>query len=253
VTLQDFLFSVGGAATALFACGLVLALRPQARWMRHVVLIASSVYLLGSIRVVPSLLSRPLVAGLAPFQARTDTEIGSRVIVLLAGGVDTVSGLLQDTGVMHIGTAARVLEAARVYKLLAPAWIISSGGGGRTGLVPASLVMRDALVTLGVPPARILLESESRTTRDEAILVAPMLAKLGASEFVLVTSDIHMRRSLATFRGAGLSPIPAIARDPLATQPTWLSLIPTSRGLEFAAGVAHEYVGLAYYAARGWF
>jgi uncharacterized SAM-binding protein YcdF (DUF218 family) len=69
---------------------------------------------------------------------------------------------------------------------------------------------------------------------------------------VLVTSDIHMRRAIATFRGAGMTAVPAIAEDPLNSQSRIRTFIPTTEGLRFTSFVVHEYVGLVYYAARGW-
>jgi len=53
-----------------------------------------------------------------------------------------------------------------------------------------------------------------RTTHDEAVLVAPMLKRLGVQRTILVTSAIHMPRSLGTFRAAGVDAIPAPALDP---------------------------------------
>jgi uncharacterized SAM-binding protein YcdF (DUF218 family) len=69
---------------------------------------------------------------------------------------------------------------------------------------------------------------------------------------VLVTSEIHMRRSLATFRTAGIDAVPAIAADPLNFESRIMSFIPTTEGLRFSSYVAHEYVGLVYYWLRGW-
>src|ERR1035437_1540151 len=112
--------------------------------------------------------------------------------------------------------------------------------------------MRVALVQLGVPADRIVLESESVNTHDEAVLVAPMLRALHVDRVVVVTSDIHMRRSMATFRGAGLDAVPAIAPDPFNSESRVRSFVPTTEGLRFTGGVVHEYVGLAYYRVRGW-
>jgi uncharacterized SAM-binding protein YcdF (DUF218 family) len=112
--------------------------------------------------------------------------------------------------------------------------------------------MKTALIQLGVPADRILLESTSRITRDQAVLTAAMLRNLGVRSLVLVTSDVHMRRALATFRHEGLEPVPAVARDPLDSQWVGLEWLPTQEGMEFAQEIAHEYIGLAWYKLRGW-
>lgn len=60
--------------------------------------------------------------------------------------------------------------------------------------------MRDALVAIGVPPARIAVEAVSSTTHHEAVLIAPMLRDLHVDHLVLVmtaarpSSRLVMRR-----------------------------------------------------------
>ena len=44
----------------------------------------------------------------------------------------------------------------------------------------------------------------------------------------------------------------AASLDPLTSQSRLQSFIPTADGLRFTRDVAHEYVGLLQYAARGW-
>src|SRR5207302_1346222 len=160
-------------------------------------------YAAATIRAVPWTISRPLVSGLQPLSA--ETARGSAAIVLLGAGSFTVHGEFQRLGVLDLNGAARVLEAARVFRLFDEAWIVSSGGApGGFDLEPSATIMRDALVRLGIPADRILLESTSATTHDEAILASPILRTLHVDRVILVTTDIHMRRALATFRGAGI-------------------------------------------------
>jgi uncharacterized SAM-binding protein YcdF (DUF218 family) len=70
---------------------------------------------------------------------------------------------------------------------------------------------------------------------------------------VLVTSDVHMRRSVGAFRAAGLSVIPAPARSPRRPTPWRLDVLPSQAGLDEADSVGHELLGLAYYRLRGWY
>ena len=92
--------------------------------------------------------------------------------------------------------------------------MISSGGKVRAEqFAPATgAAMSRLLEQLGVPAERVLAETTSRNTREEAIMVASMLPKLNVERLVLVTSHDHMRRSLGAFHAAGLRAIPAIAR-----------------------------------------
>ncbi len=177
------------------------------------------------------------------------------VVVLLSGRVWERSGLDgRPRGVLSHTCLARVKEAARVYDLIAPQWIVSAGGmpDRRSGMPTCAQLMRDELVRLGVPAARVLVEADSRTTRDEAVLVAQMLGRLGPREVVLVTSDVHMPRSLGAFRAAGVDCAPSAAADPDRSRawPAWI--LPSAHGLRFSGDLAHELLGLVWYRTRGW-
>jgi hypothetical protein len=75
---------------------------------------------------------------------------------------------------------------------------------------------------------------------------------LHADGAILVTSAVHMRRSLGAFRAAGCDPAAAIAPDPWFQSDWNHLLVPTNKGLYFSAEVVHELLGLPYYRARGW-
>lgn len=103
-----------------------------------------------------------------------------------------------------------------------------------------------------MPADKILLESESRVTRDEAIFTARMLRRLGITSCIVVTTDVHMPRALLTFRHEGLQAVPAIASAPVSSQDPRKSWLPTPDGIEFSQAVLHEYAGYAWYKLRGW-
>jgi uncharacterized SAM-binding protein YcdF (DUF218 family) len=248
----DYLLSVGGFSVLALLATSWLIVRPRAaapqRWLAAIVIF----YTVASIRVFPWVLSRPLLHGFHQFSSG-DAPPDRTAIVVLGAGSFTVHGHAQRMGVLDLVGAARVLEAARVYRVLGSPWVISSGSpAGGFQIESSAATMRVALMQLGVPADRIVLESESVNTHDEAVLVAPMLRALHVDRLVLVTSDIHMRRSIATFRGAGLDAVPAIASDPLNSEPRVNLFIPTTNGLRFTSGVVHEYAGLVYYWLRGW-
>jgi len=249
--LIGYVFTAGGAICALLVGVVWLWLRPAGPGPRRWLAAAAILYALTSVHVIVRVLSAPLLVGLGPFVPTPGQPPAA--IVVLGGGVNTVSGRAAKIAPLTRQTAARVLEGARVYRATDAPWVISSGGPGPDpDWIPEAEPMRDALVALGVPASRILIETRSATTHDQSVLLEPMLRSLHAETFVLVTSDIHMRRSLGAFRARGLQPVPAIARDPYDTLPPVLKLAPTYYGLESGSGMVHEYVGLAYYFARGW-
>jgi uncharacterized SAM-binding protein YcdF (DUF218 family) len=246
------LASITGLTLGLLLGVLWLFAAPASRGPRRWLAALLIVYLVATVHGLSRIASWPLRRGFHPF-ALSDAPPAPRAIVVLGAGARTVHGQTQKIGLLALGGASRVLEAARVFRVLDGPWIISSGGApAGHDMIPESDTMKRALVELGVPPDRILLESTSRVTRDEAVLTARMLHDLGIRSCIVVTSDLHMRRALAAFRHEGLEATPAVARDPLDSQSKWLSWLPTQQGMEYSQEVVHDYVGLAWYWFRGW-
>ena len=251
--LIAFVFSASGVVTLLMVAALWMWWRPHSQVGRRGVIALACVYAIASIDVVPDSFSRLWTIGFHQL-TRADVPTNGNTAIVLLGGSDHV--IVGWDGHLSITTAAvtsRVIEAQRMFRATDAAWIISSGGAPTDpiGSVPAGISMRDTLVTLGVPRDRILIETASQSTYDEAETVVAMLAPLRIDHVVLVTSASHMRRSLGTFKKAGLTAVPAIARrvDP----PKGLDRFrPTEGALRFSRELAHEVVGLTYYWVRGW-
>ena len=184
-----------------------------------------------------------------------DLPAGRTAIVVLSAG----SGSVDDWDrrrfyYMDAVAASRTWEAHRVYRMMPDAWVIASESTGdeaanREQFTP---VIHDALVQLGIPSSRVVILREPTNTHDEAVRVAPLVKSLKVDHVVLVTSDIHMRRSLGAFRAQGVDVIPAIARDPWESQQWWDWVIPSQNGLGLSSRTVHEILGLVSYRARNW-
>jgi len=250
----SFVVSVGGFATLMLAGCAWMLLRPRAQQARLFLAAVALIYCLASTYGVSYVVTQVLSMGYRPLQSAPGLR-PCAVVVLGASSINAEDWDQARLTVVDQFTGARVLEAARVYHLVKPDWVISSGGlpNRESHFQPAGSTMRDALVRLGVPADRILVETESRTTRDEAVIVKPMLERLQVKRVILVTSQSHMRRSVGAFRVEGIITEPAIARDAAAAAPWRGWLFPSDTGLKQANAVAHEILGIAYYALRGWY
>lgn len=252
--LVQLVFSIRGFVVTILAAMLWVRRHPSSSGGRRFLTAVVAFYSALSLYIVPYGVGRLLVMGFHEVTA-ADVAAGRTAIVLLGAESLTVQDWDGDRYSVLVGAgAARVLEAFRVYRLASDAIIVSSGGPSGALDVEHSdgVIMREALARLGVPPSRIFLETASRNTHDQAVLVSEMLRSAGAIHVVLVTSDTHMRRSLGAFRAQGVVAVPAIARDPLATLPRSEWFLPSHYGFSGANQVAHELLGLAYYAMRGW-
>jgi uncharacterized SAM-binding protein YcdF (DUF218 family) len=251
--LLTFVLSASGAVVGFLVCAVMLLLFPRAVWVRRITMAVAVGYAGASVYVVPALLTRVWASGYGPL--RGSASAPNTAIVLLGSGEEQIYGWSDPWSVMNQTETERVVETARVFRLISPTWIVSSGGGPSydPSARPSSEAMREALIQLGVPASRILSESTSRDTHDEAVLIAPMLRARDITNVVLVTSAVHMRRSLGAFRAAGVSATPAVAPASGPARIWYKRLLPSGEGLEASAQLAHELVGLPYYWLRGWY
>jgi uncharacterized SAM-binding protein YcdF (DUF218 family) len=251
----SYLLSAGGAIVIITFTAVWLAVAPTSRHARRTLAIVVISLAFLSIYGIQYLVARLLIWPLTPFDpSRADSSRRTAVVVLGSGSVNTLDWDGQTRSYVDRTAAIRVTEAVRIFKILNPAFVVSSGGEphtGRTG-APTGETMKDALLSAGVPAGRILVETQSKTTRDEALVVAPLVEAHGVTQVILVTSGVHMRRSLGAFRAVGIRAIPAIARELEPDPPLGFILLPTKEGLGQASENAHETAGLIYYWLRGW-
>lgn len=218
---------------------------------------------LASLAAAYWLLSTPLLAGaleaaLGPgYTSVTDRAAlqGAEAIVVLGGGSAIHRAPGGEIHLLSDSSALRAIEAARLYRMMDDPWVIASGGttemfGGGSA---ESEAMCQALVRLGVPAGRILLETASQNTHGQALALGPLLEAHGIRRFVLVTSPTHMRRALATFQAAGLEPIPSVSAQHSEAMPLpAFPLQPDLAALEASKVALREVIALGYYTARGW-
>jgi uncharacterized SAM-binding protein YcdF (DUF218 family) len=191
--------------------------------------------------------------GYRPIATASDAR-GATVVVILGGGNNTIQAAGRSLNQLTWTAALRVLEGARLYNLLDHPTIIASGGITRReeGWRSEGDALRAAILQLGVPADHVIVEAESQTTRDEARVIARMLADRPRQPIVLVTSPTHMARSLAVFSAAGLDPIPSAApykSDHSLDRYRWA---PSAGGLQLFDDVVYDALSTWYYRLRGW-
>lgn len=94
------------------------------------------------------------------------------------------------------------------------------------------------------------LETESRTTAENAHLSAQILKQEGIEHIALVTHGWHMPRSVAIFEKAGFTVTPAPTAFYAMPDSTWLQLLPKSYYLDISSRMLHEVLGQIWYRLR---
>jgi uncharacterized SAM-binding protein YcdF (DUF218 family) len=238
----------------LLTVGVVLVfVRRTQRYARWYFLAVLAFYWIGTSPVFIERLISWQGAGYRPIDSPAEAR-GARTVVVLGAGNYTIRSRTLWLNELPVVAALRVIEGARVYAMLdRPTMIVSGGITGRDeGARPEAEAMRIALVQLGVPSERILVETESMNTRDEAAIVARMLAGRGEQPIVLVTSPTHMKRSLAVFRRAGLDVIPSAAPFKPDHTNERLRWMPSDAGLWLLDTAVYDFAATTYYTLRGW-
>lgn len=107
---------------------------------------------------------------------------------------------------------------------------------------------------MGVGRDDIILESESRNTRENAVNSAAIWRSQGFDTGLLVTSAMHMPRALAAFRKVGMDLVP-VPIDYLSAEdddPFPLLFLPNAASLRVSSLAIKEWLGLLVYHWRGW-
>jgi len=151
--------------------------------------------------------------------------------------------------------SGRVWQAAALYRAGKAPQIVIAAGSARK--LEGEQIEADAIAqmldVLGVPRSALVLEPESRTTRENAANTLPLLQRLGARRVLLVTSAQHMPRAMQTFEkswGVGNAGTPILL--PFPTDPVVLpvgnfslkGVLPSLGALESVTRALKEYAGM---------
>ncbi|KTD21540.1 membrane protein [Legionella lansingensis] len=125
-------------------------------------------------------------------------------VVVLSGGQSEVRDRPVNT-LLSSASLKRLLEGVRLYRQLPRAKLLLSGGGYGFE-TPEAQRLAQIASWFAIPATDMILETTSINTADQAKAIKPLVHE---ERFYLVTSAIHMPRSMKLFLAQGLHPIPA--------------------------------------------
>ena len=172
----------------------------------------------------------------APVEALPQAD----AIVVLGGGLASPT---KGTRYAELSAGAdRGWQAARCYHAGKAPVVLFSG-------VAEGVGMRQFLTDLGVPSAKILLETESKNTYENGLFTRKKLKAMRARRVILVTSAWHMRRAVLTFTRMGVEVIPSGADYEALTARGTLTprmqayYLPSADCLNKSSAVLKEHLG----------
>ena len=99
----------------------------------------------------------------------------------------------------------RIVHGIHLHEQGLAGWLIFTGGfGGEGARFAESEVARRYAIEHGVPEDRILIETVSRTTRENLEQAAMLMRERDMRRAIVVSDPLHMARALRLARGEGI-------------------------------------------------
>ncbi len=164
--------------------------------------------------------------------------IGGRVARMIAHPLETRFKRLPEhqlpavAGVVVLGGGVeRLREAGRLARRWPHLQLFVSGAG------PHAQVWQS--LGTGIAPSRVTIETMSQTTYENALNSSRLIERQAGERWVLLTSAVHMPRSVGVFRRAGFDVL------------TWpVADLPEAPESAIRSSL-HEWMGLGWYWVRG--
>lgn len=254
--LPLFFYPLGLACLSLVVALIFLGKQPLIA--RLSIVLALLVLLVSSNGWIPLYLVRSLEWQHLPPQELPAAE----AIVVLGGSTRSAYPPRPTVDLQEQGD--RVIYAAQLYRQQKAPLIILSGGridwmGSGTA---EATDMANILTSIGIPSNVLIEEPDSLNTYQNAVNVKKILVERNIQKVLLVTSAMHMPRSLLIFQKQKIDAIPAptdflvtegeLAELSATPKAAILGLMPKSDRLDKFTNAIKEYIGLVVYRLRGW-
>jgi len=180
---------------------------------------------------------------------------GAAGIIVLGGAIEGNSTL--GGGATHLNESAdRMIEAVHLAARYPSMPVLFSGGKAelfeRQDTETEAELARRFFEAFNIRPPRLMLESQSRNTLENAVLSAKLLRPKPGQKWILVTSAFHMPRAKALFEAQGFSVLARPADFKTSGLNSWWYIFPkASDGLRRLDLAAKEWGGLGVSWLRG--
>ena len=217
------------------------------RWARKLLLATFLLVLALHCGPLNYLLRYPLESRYPPLVDPATAGSYDAIVVLTSGSVPA-TGLIPFPSIDE-AMFRRLDEAWRLYRIRPKPIIIS--GGHVNPFTPArdeNKIAREFLIRWGVPKSDVIGEEKSRDTFENALESQKILKKHGWKRYLLVTSAMHMPRSMLVFTELVPEPIPAPSDFSLGKfDSTPLDFFPNEAVAPKMFVTIHEYLGMINY------
>ncbi|MBA2653023.1 MAG: YdcF family protein [Tatlockia sp.] len=169
-------------------------------------------------------------------------------VVILSGGQAHLTNL-PTNDLLHGVSIKRLIEGLRLYRLLPHSKLLLTGGGYGFEVAEATH-LAELASWFAIPSSDVVLETKSVNTVEQVKAIKEIVHD---EPFYLVTSAIHMPRSMCLCEANGLHPIAAPTDYTLYwNDKLWpIRYLPNSHNLFYLSVVMHEILGRTWAKIRG--
>ena len=168
--------------------------------------------------------------------------------ILLGGIIDlesTADNILFSKSNDRLLNTIELFSKKRIKKIL-----ISGASGSLTAELKEAEILRNYLIQIGIPDSCVLSENSSNNTYENAIYSEKILTQIHAKKelnCLIITSDYHMRRSLACFKKTNLHADPYVKKPLIEHFDLEYIIVPQSSALFSWKVLLHEIAGYYTY------
>ena len=255
---------------------------PGARRMRRFTLgLLASWFTLVSIPAVVNIGVRHMEGPLLSVAAQARAVGQADFVIVPSSGSPGVNG---TQAVLDLGGYQRLMAALEVWKITGGE-LVFMGGMAAQAQDTLSGQMRRMAVAMGVPAERISIVPGSTTTWEDMSGAARLIAarfpqagvrldrvaaigavgdelatrpqggedgtRAGVPRVVLVTSAIHMKRTVLTAQYLGIEPLPLNSNYRQIASPSWRAWFPNNGTVWSIRSLLHEVIGIYAYQLSG--
>ena len=173
---------------------------------------------------------------------------------ILMGGMISLNSSSEN--IQFLKNNDRLLNTIELYKNgIIKKILITGASGSMTSEMKEAFILKGFLQKIGIPSKNILTEEKSKNTYENAIFCREIINKLHPKNDVIclaITSDYHMRRTLACFNKLNINIDPYVKKPSIKHFDLEGIIIPQSHILFNWKVIFHEIIGYYTYKIMGY-
>ena len=173
---------------------------------------------------------------------------------ILMGGMISLNSTTEN--IIFLKNNDRLLNTIELYKKgIIEKILISGASGSMSSEMKEASLLKHFMVEIGIPNEKIIIEEKSKNTYENALFCSKILNEMHPdknSKILIITSDYHMRRSVACFKKMNFKTDPYVKKSTKYHFDLEEIIMPQSNVLFEWKVLFHEIIGYYTYLLVGY-